>query len=160
MFANPTQTILPTTPTPDHTFDGLMEEFRRCESEFKTGDDTVQHKIALSVLTTISSGMVMDLTLEPSCPTADLDQDMITTRKYSSMRIGVQKGASRQRHIQPVLPHHSPLSDHSNPNQVHSFVGLVSSNGKKRNITQCELLCQTNFEHGLHQIQPDDLCSL
>ncbi|KAK2943032.1 hypothetical protein BLNAU_22043 [Blattamonas nauphoetae] len=48
------------------------------------------------------------------------------------MRIGVQKGASRQRHIQPVLPHHSPLSDHSNPNQVHSFVGLVSSNGKKR----------------------------
>ncbi|KAK2962488.1 hypothetical protein BLNAU_2731 [Blattamonas nauphoetae] len=47
------------------------------------------------------------------------------------MRIGVQKGASRQRHIQPVLLHHSPLSDHSNPNQVHSFVGLVSSNGKK-----------------------------
>ncbi|KAK2955527.1 hypothetical protein BLNAU_9575 [Blattamonas nauphoetae] len=28
------------------------------------------------------------------------------------------------------------------------------------NITQCELLCQTNFEHGLHQIQPDDLRSL
>ncbi|KAK2940246.1 hypothetical protein BLNAU_24842 [Blattamonas nauphoetae] len=28
--------------------------------------------------------------------------------------------------------------------------------GAHENITQCKLLRQTNFEHGLHQIQPDD----
>ncbi|KAK2946814.1 hypothetical protein BLNAU_18272 [Blattamonas nauphoetae] len=38
-----------------HTTEGLMEEFQRYESEFKTGDETVQHKIAFSVFTTISS---------------------------------------------------------------------------------------------------------
>ncbi|KAK2940373.1 hypothetical protein BLNAU_24709 [Blattamonas nauphoetae] len=31
--------------------------------------------------------------------------------------------------------------------------------GAHENITQCKLLRQTNFEHGLHQIQPDDLRS-
>ncbi|KAK2952966.1 hypothetical protein BLNAU_12142 [Blattamonas nauphoetae] len=41
-------------PTGD-TSDGLMEEFRRYEGEFKNGDETVQHKIAFSVFTTISS---------------------------------------------------------------------------------------------------------
>ncbi|KAK2952960.1 hypothetical protein BLNAU_12136 [Blattamonas nauphoetae] len=58
MFANPTQSSLTTTPASDHTLEGLLEEFRRCKSEFKNGDETVQHKIALSVLTTISSGVI------------------------------------------------------------------------------------------------------
>ncbi|KAK2955583.1 hypothetical protein BLNAU_9442 [Blattamonas nauphoetae] len=75
------------------------------------------------------------------------------------MRIGVQKGASRQRHIQPVLPHHSPLSDHSNPNQVHSFVGLVSSNGKKRVCGGVSVPASTVAFRELTRTSPNANCS-
>ncbi|KAK2947584.1 hypothetical protein BLNAU_17489 [Blattamonas nauphoetae] len=53
----PTQTLssISNTLGTGHTSDGLMEEFRRCESEFKNGDETVQFKIAHSVLTILTS---------------------------------------------------------------------------------------------------------
>ncbi|KAK2939972.1 hypothetical protein BLNAU_25122 [Blattamonas nauphoetae] len=59
----------------------------------------------------------------------DCNRATFPGRKYSSMRIGVQRAHPTASHSTRP-PHHSPLSDHSNPNQVHSFVGLVSSNGK------------------------------
>ncbi|KAK2952970.1 hypothetical protein BLNAU_12146 [Blattamonas nauphoetae] len=57
MLPTQVQSTISNTDGSGHTSDGLMEEFRRCESEFKNGDETVQHKIALSVFTTISSGI-------------------------------------------------------------------------------------------------------
>ncbi|KAK2956543.1 hypothetical protein BLNAU_8383 [Blattamonas nauphoetae] len=55
MFANPTQSSLTAASTSEHTLEGLMEEFRRCESEFKNGDETVQFKITHSVITILTS---------------------------------------------------------------------------------------------------------
>ncbi|KAK2954331.1 hypothetical protein BLNAU_10663 [Blattamonas nauphoetae] len=38
-----------------HTSDGLMDEFRRFESEFKNGDETVHFNIAHSVINILTS---------------------------------------------------------------------------------------------------------
>ncbi|KAK2958966.1 hypothetical protein BLNAU_5982 [Blattamonas nauphoetae] len=55
MLPTQTQSTLINSSGTDHTSDGLAEEFRRCESEFKSGDETVHFKIAQSILNILSS---------------------------------------------------------------------------------------------------------
>ncbi|KAK2947545.1 hypothetical protein BLNAU_17511 [Blattamonas nauphoetae] len=55
MLPTQTQSNFSITLGTDQTFDGLMEEFRRCESEFKNGDETVPFKIAHSVFNILTS---------------------------------------------------------------------------------------------------------
>ncbi|KAK2941636.1 hypothetical protein BLNAU_23443 [Blattamonas nauphoetae] len=55
MLPTQAQSTISNTHGTGSTADGLMEEFRRCESEFKNGDETVHFKIAHSVFNILTS---------------------------------------------------------------------------------------------------------
>ncbi|KAK2944173.1 hypothetical protein BLNAU_20920 [Blattamonas nauphoetae] len=63
MLPTQTEPVVFTPGGTNHTSVGLMEEFGRCESGFKNGDETVQFKIAHSVFNILTSGLSHDFNM-------------------------------------------------------------------------------------------------